>query len=390
VDTYILRIDKIASGGAGMGRIGGKIVFVPRTLPGEEVRVHITREKKDYAEARPLEILVPSPGRKTPECPLFGLCGGCNLQHADYATQKEIKIHMVRETFRRLGRFDIGEIPFEESAPFAYRSRVQLHRLPAAAARASGGQGNTAAENAAWGFKKAGGGELVAAPGCPVAVAEINAFLASPDKKAQGARIQVFGWNGQTAFGADGQIRLELCGKPLFFSPECFFQANIPLLEKLARTAFAGLDGERALDLYAGVGTFGVFLEERFRRVVSVEKNPASAAWARRNLDSRKTKTFRAAVEDWITSDRYGAAAAKTPDLIVLDPPRAGLTAPVRTFLKKTGAPLILYVSCDAASLARDSAFLLENGYALAEYRLFDFYPQTAHVESLCRFIRKP
>jgi 23S rRNA (uracil1939-C5)-methyltransferase len=384
VDTHTLHIQKITSGGAGMGRVDGKVVFVPRTLPGERVRARIIREKKDYAEADPLEILTPAPGRKAPECPLFGVCGGCDFQHTGYAAQKEIKKDMVRETFRRVGRFDPGDIPFEESSPFAYRSRVQLHRK----ARASTGE-----PVAPWGFKKAASDEIVAVRGCPVAVPEINDFLRAQDmtdNKTPGERLQVFGWNGQAVSGADGEVRLELCEKILHFSPGCFFQSNIPLLEKLVRRAFADLDGECALDLYAGVGTFGVFLAERFRRVVSVEENPVSAAWARRNLDPGGTKIFQAAVEKWIAAQGRGAAAGKTPDLIVLDPPRAGLTAAVRAFLKKTGSPLILYISCDAPSLARDSAFLLENGYSLAEYRLFDFYPQTAHVESLCRFIRNP
>jgi 23S rRNA (uracil1939-C5)-methyltransferase len=376
-----VRIEKIASGGAGLGRLEGKVVFVPYTLPGEEARVRIIREKKDYAQALPLEILRPSAKRRPPLCPLFGICGGCDFQHTGYAEQKEIKRDILRETFRRIGHFDIAEIPFEESPPFGYRHRVQLHRTAAPG-------------SPPWGFKKAMDTAVAPLKHCPVAVQEINDFLASPGGAGSGAeRIQVFGWNGRAAFRGEEEIRLDLCGKSLVFSPECFFQSNIPLLEKLCRAAFtADLRGDYALDLYGGVGTFGVFLTEGFRRVVSVEADPLSAAYAGRNLETGKARVFPGTVENWLASREgpgHGGADGKTPDLIVLDPPRAGVSPALRAFLKKAGSPLILYISCDPGSLARDSAFLLENGYSLAEYRLFDFYPQTAHVESLCRFTLK-
>jgi 23S rRNA (uracil1939-C5)-methyltransferase len=373
-----VRIEKVTAGGAGLGRLAGKVVFVPYTLPEEDVRVRIVREKKDYAQALPLEILRPSPKRCAPRCSLFGLCGGCDFQHTGYAEQKEIKRDIVRETFRRIGHFDINAIAFEESLPFGYRRRVQLHK--------------TALGDAPrWGFRKAGDTAIVPAGHCPVAVPEINDFLASPEGDFPGGqRIQVFGWNGRAVFRREEEIRLELCGRAIIFSPDCFFQSNIPALEKLCRAAFtADLRGDYALDLYGGVGTFGVFLVERFRRVVSVEENPLSAAYARRNLDPGKARVFSETVEKWLVSPDgpgRGGAGGKTPDIIVLDPPRAGLSPALRAFLKKAGSPLILYISCDTGSLARDSAFLRESGYSLAEYRLFDFYPQTAHVESLCRF----
>ncbi|MDR1317219.1 MAG: TRAM domain-containing protein [Spirochaetales bacterium] len=382
----LIQVEKIASGGAGLGRLNGKVVFIPYTLPGETVRVQIVREKKDYARAQVLEIIKASPLRREPECPLFGLCGGCDFQHTDYEEQKNIKLRMVQETFKRIGRVEPGEILFEQSAPFGCRSRVQLHRTPDG--------------ELPWGFKKAASDECVPVRHCPAAVPEINDFLAGEAGKAAGrdfhggsdgssgsggGRIHVFGSGGRTAFRKDDEIRLTLCGKDIVFSPECFFQSNIPLLEKLIGRAFNGLSGSRALDIYGGVGTFAAFLEDRFRNVISIEENPLSSSYARRNLNPDTTRVFTGSVEDWIA----GSADAQTPpDLIVADPPRAGLSGAVRAFLKKTGSPLILYVSCDAGTLARDSAFLLENGYTLDQYRLFDFYPQTAHVESLCRFTR--
>jgi 23S rRNA (uracil1939-C5)-methyltransferase len=381
VNECILHVEKITSGGAGMGRINGKIVFTPYTLPGEDVLVRIVREKKDYAHALPREIIKPSARRRQPECSLFGVCGGCDFQHTDYDEQKTIKQQMVRETFKRIGRLDLAEIIFEESAPFGCRSRVQLHRL------AHGPSGEPCAP---WGFKKAASAECVPVGRCPAAVPEINDFLAEPagaDFRA-GDRVRVFGCGGRAAFRKDDEVRLALCGKNIVFSPECFFQSNIPLLEKLIREAFTNLSGDRALDAYGGVGTFAVFLEERFRSVVSIEENSAASSCARRNLNPDTTRVFAGSMEDWIAAGADGLCGAAKPDVVVVDPPRAGLSGAVRAFLKKLGCPLILYISCDIGSLARDSAFLLESGYSLDEYRLFDFYPQTAHVESLCRFTR--
>jgi 23S rRNA (uracil1939-C5)-methyltransferase len=370
----VIRIEKIASGGAGLGRINGKVVFTPYTLPGETVRVKIVREKKDYARAELLEIISPSARRRQPECSLFGICGGCDFQHTGYEEQREIKLLMARETFKRIGRFDPGEIFFEESAPFGCRSRVQLHRM---------GDGELP-----WGFKKAASGECVPVRQCPAAVPEINDFLANgPAADFRGGeRVHVFGHNGRAVFRNGDEIRVRLRGKDLVFSPECFFQSNIPLLEKLVRAAaFADLRGDLALDMYGGVGTFAAFLEEGFRSVVSIEENPVSSFYARRNLNPDVTRVFCGRAEDWIDS---GAGRAAGADLVVVDPPRSGLSGAVQAFLKKLGCPFILYVSCDAGSLARDSAFLLDSGYSLQEYRLFDFYPQTAHMEILCRFTR--
>jgi 23S rRNA (uracil1939-C5)-methyltransferase len=388
-NTAVTVIEKIASGGAGMGRINGKIVFVPYTLPGEKVRVRLVREKKDCSWACLLEVLESSPQRVTPECRLFALCGGCDFQHTSYDVQKKLKQDLARETFKRIGHIDIddmGEIPFEESPPFGYRSRVRLHRCagtrnppsarPQAAAAASG-----------WAFREAADNGLVPLQHCPVATPEINAFLTLPAAGGEGRGdcLQVFGWKGITAFRPEDVIDLTLCGKNIVFSPECFFQSNIPLVEKLMRAAFADISGGYALELYGGVGTFGIFLEDRFRSLVSVEENPVSASFARRNLNSARARVFSGSAEKWIASSGY---RAKCPDAVIVDPPRAGLSVKVRAFLKKLCAPLVVYVSCDAGSLARDSAFLLDCGYALRDYRVFDFYPQTAHVESLCRFTR--
>lgn len=371
---HTLTIEKIASGGAGLGRLDGKVVFVPYTLPGETVEVRLVQEKKDYARAIPLRIAESSPLRRKAECPLFTVCGGCDFQHIDYAQQREIKRGLYREAFRRTGGIDLvcGEIPFEDSDPFGYRSRVQVHR--------ASGRG--------WGYKEAYGGRVVPVEYCPVAVPEINAFFADGGKSVLSSgreRVNLFGRNGRLYSRDDEEIEVSILGKNLTFSTACFFQSNLPMLEKLVRGAFGGLSGSLALDLYGGVGVFGVFLADGFRRVVTVEENPVSAGFAGRNLPPDGTEVYPGSVEKWLES-RGRSGGAGMPDLVIVDPPRGGLSPSVRNFLLKSCPPEIVYISCDAVTLARDARYFLDRGYSLKEFRIFDFYPQTAHMESLCRF----
>jgi 23S rRNA (uracil1939-C5)-methyltransferase len=386
-----VRIEKIAAGGAGMGRVGGKVVFVPYTLPGEEVRFRVRREKKDYAEALPVEILEASAVRQVPRCPVFGECGGCDFQHMAYGEQRETKRGIFRETFRRLGGIEIGEVPFEEGPAWAWRNRVGLHAAESSTgvSSASGGPEPGVGPRLGpgpWGFKRAGDSGCVPLRSCPLAVREINDFLAGADGREAGGearKLSLFGWGGRAFFRRREEIRLELCGCEIVFSPECFFQSNVVMLEKLVREAFLGLSGGYALDLYGGAGVFAVFLARRFGRVLSVEEDAVSSAFAARNLKGFGARAVRQSVEGWISSAPKGI-----PDLIVVDPPRTGLSPVARDFLRRSGAPRIFYVSCDAGTLARDSASLVRGGYEIAGVRIFDFYPQTAHVESLCCFVR--
>jgi 23S rRNA (uracil1939-C5)-methyltransferase len=177
---------------------------------------------------------------------------------------------------------------------------------------------------------------------------------------------------------------VDLLGKTLSFSPACFFQSNLRMLESLIPYAFEGLSGEVALDLYGGVGTFGVFLADRFKRVLTIEEDPPAASWAEKNLPPGGGEVFHGPVEKWI-STREGRS--EKFDAAVVDPPRSGLSAMVKDFLRNRKPPVIVYISCDVITLARDAGFLCGSGYRLKKSAVFDFYPQTAHMESLCTFV---
>jgi 23S rRNA (uracil1939-C5)-methyltransferase len=172
-------------------------------------------------------------------------------------------------------------------------------------------------------------------------------------------------------------------GKTLRFDLRCFFQSNLEMTARLVPYAMEGLKGRLALDLYCGVGLFGTFLADRFERVLAVEENPAALEWARRNIGV--THAFlRGRVEDLLRAER-GPLALARPDAIVVDPPRTGLDREVSAFLIAKRPPRLVYVSCNPVTLARDLKALLAAGFALDDLRLFDFYPQTAHVEAVAK-----
>ncbi len=381
-EIHRLTIEKIVSRGAGMGRLDGRVVFVPYTLPGEEVEVALEKGGRDFAHARLSRVLVPSEERVEPVCPHFTICGGCDFQHMDYRSQGKIKKEIFREALRRIGGVRLeadGEegsgIPFVESPPLGYRNRAQVHRT---------GDGN-------WGFKMAGSHRVVEVPFCPVASPEINLFFAGrfPEKPPQDhGRTVLFGAEGELCVRRDRDIEVRLLEKRLRLSTDCFFQGNLVMLRRLLADVFQGFSGDFALDLYGGVGTFGVFLADRFNRVLSVEENPVAAAYARENLPRGKGEVFSGSVERWLAAPggRRGFPRGAGPDLVVVDPPRSGLSPPVRDFLLRERPPALIYLSCDAATLARDAAILLAGSYEMTDWTVYDFYPQTSHLEVLCRF----
>jgi 23S rRNA (uracil1939-C5)-methyltransferase len=188
---------------------------------------------------------------------------------------------------------------------------------------------------------------------------------------------------GPRVEGTHGEIAVDILGKTIRFDLRCFFQSNLEMIEKLIPFALEGLQGEEALDLYCGVGLFGAFLKDRFKRVLAVEENRISLEYALRNIGD--THHFlRGRLEDLLLEER-GQLAGCRPDAIVVDPPRDGLDKTVREFLIARKPARLVYVSCNPVTLARDLKSLLAEGFILDDLRLFDFYPQTAHVEAVAK-----
>jgi 23S rRNA (uracil1939-C5)-methyltransferase len=374
-----LQVEKLVAGGDGLAFLGGKAVFVPLALPGEKLLARLVSDKRDFARAEIVELLEPSPHRIEAPCPLYGKCGGCNLQHLAYPRQVEEKSLIVAEVFARTAKLEIGEVAAAPSMPFGYRNRMQLHFT-----RAGG-----------LGLARRASAELVEVVACPIACASIGKWIEGkalssrvreellPYLGAEAERFIVFG-SGEELWieGRDELVQLEVGGRSIRFPLQGFFQSNLSLLGTFVAEATEGLSGDRAADLYSGVGLFGSFLARNFISVVCVEENAEALAMAKVNLPGSGHEFHALSVEAWCRSE----SAAVGFDLVLVDPPRTGLAPALRSWLGASKPPAIVYLSCDPVTLARDARELLGSGYELAAIKLFDFYPQTSHMECYARF----
>lgn len=420
-----ITIEKLIYGGEGLGHHDGSTVFVPFVLPAERVSAAPVERKKKFIRARIERVLDPSPERVAPRCPHFGVCGGCDYQHAPYESQLRYKATILRETLGRIGRIDWpGEITEHASPPWGYRNRAQwkVRQIEA-------GDG---AEKPAIGYFRAGSTALCdvedcqilsplllktllalrgAMPGAlPRELREIEAFAGAGDSKllltATFARFPKKAEEVAKSFHAiapeiesllfhdPGRDRMELDG-PGFVDYESgatayrvghfsFFQVNRFLAGDLAREVTENEEGKLALDLFAGVGLFSVPLAKRFAHVLAVESNPAASRDLESNARASNGIEIRTA-----DVEQFLAKYKGKPDLIVLDPPRAGLAPGDPKHLLRIAPERITYVSCEPPTLARDLAALTAGGYEISAIHLFDLFPQTFHMEAVVRLRRR-
>lgn len=388
--------EKMVAGGSCIGRIDGKAVFVPFSLPGETVDIEIVDDRKDFSFAALRSVIGRSPHRRESPCPLFGRCGGCTLQMADDDYQKELRLSVLNDVFSR-ARVEPDEgISIEAGEPFAYRSRFQFHRTMSRGI----------------GLKEGAGNEVVPVSRCPVAVDRINRALAdgsladAVSRANSSDRFHVFAY-GEDLWHEDGKTdcAVRVRDRVISFDVRGFFQSNVPMLERMVATALDGLSGARFLDFYSGVGTFSAFAADSFGETVLVEHNKEALDRARINLEGARPDTDagarRAAGNAAATRARSARYAAvrddKWPrdpmsrlsyDAAVVDPPRQGISKDALSWLVSSGIPELRYVSCDPVTFARDAARLIASGYSFRKATLFDFYPQTHHIETLGCFSR--
>jgi 23S rRNA (uracil1939-C5)-methyltransferase len=419
-----LRIEKAIYGGAGLARSEGKAIFVPFTLPGEEVDAHIAEDKAGYATAELDAIIEPSAERVAPPCLYFGSCGGCHYQHAAYSAQVEMKIAILRETLERAKIREIPDIDALSGEPFAYRNRVRLHvqNNPLSLCyKRRNSHANLPVGNCP-----------VAAPALQRAIGILNQDGAKLDLASGAGEVEIFANSDESALlvsfftqrsAAEAerwlkktwpqfkQILPALAGAAMFSSEKgrqpskfiaqtgesslrytsgnaqyqvslgSFFQVNRFLIGPLVQRVNEGERGSAAWDLYAGVGLFSVPLAAQFAAVTSVESAAGSVRDLRLNLRGPEHRVVAAETASFLR--RALDQRIPAPDLIVVDPPRAGLGRDVTTMLGKLRAPRITYVSCDPATLSRDLAALLESGYRLRKMQMVDLFPQTFHLESI-------
>ncbi len=434
-----LKIEKIIYGGQGLARIpesegdaAGKRIFVPFTLPDESVQAEIVetaRSKKNqgFVQGRLTHVLESSPQRTQPACLHFMRCGGCHLQHAEYATQAEIKRDVLVESLQRAGVKKIPTIASLTGSPLAYRNRVRLQLLHKPEFRL--------------GYREQNSHALVAIEQCPVmapilqrALPLLLALGRSRKIPASIEEIELFTNHDSSEFllsifvsEEPSQLREdflsfsahlasaipELCGAAVFLRADenrrmpgtpwlrwqkqdmlyrvgefayhvslgSFFQVNQPLLPEFAALVTDAWSGGLAWDLYAGVGLFARRLAERFTQVIAVEIAPTAVSDLRKNLSGLSVAIAPATTENFL---RHALAQHTTaPDLALLDPPRAGLGTQTATLLAQCRPRSIVYVSCDPATLSRDVKTLVESGYCLERLHMVDLFPQTFHQETV-------
>jgi 23S rRNA (uracil1939-C5)-methyltransferase len=368
-----LSIVRLVAGGDGLGFIDGKAVFVPGVLPGERVSIRIVQRRGDYDRAILVEVLQASPHRVTPGCRFAGHCGGCDWLHISYDEQLRQKISIVTEALRRTGHIQRADPAIEPSEPWRTRNRAQVHRGP----------------DGRLGYMGARSAHVIPVDACPIAVSSIERLFRGEARPPIGLeRFTVFGDGEMLAVegGDDARdLAVDVSGRRILFSVGCFFQSNLAVLGKLVPWALEGLRGGSAADLYSGVGLFGSFLASHFERIICVESSALSLAYARRNVPGASHEFYPMSVEQWIQS----AAARGGLDTVVVDPPRAGLSVEVREWLTSDQPRRLVYVSCNPVTLARDLRELAAPGkLRLEDLRLFDFYPQTSHVEAVAKLSR--
>lgn len=374
-------IEKLLYGGSGLARHEGKVVFVPCSAPGDVLDVEIVEAKRDFMRGRIVGEIQCAAERVPPECPYFGRCGGCDLQHLNYESQKFWKENFIKEALTRIAKVPLPQtIPFFSASPWAYRNRVQWKFV------------NRPGSDLCLGFFEKESNRIVSVKECMLLAPVLNAernhaqALAAESGHAKGEIEAVCDSADRVVFAHGSQpgapdLIFTVLGKSLSADPQTFFQCNRFLLDRLVEETLGAQSGLLAWDLYAGVGLFSAFLAERFETVHAVENNPSARKYYEINVPLGHFETE--PVERWIARNH-----APAPDLVVLDPPRAGLAKSVAEALVNSAAKTIVYVSCNPSTLARDIGFIARHGYSLESISALDLFPQTFHVESIVKLVR--
>ena len=445
-DEIQLNITALTSEGSAIGRKDGVPVFVRGGVPGDVVTAHIIKAKKNYAVARLQQVLEPSPHRVESDCPVSAQCGGCAFRTVDYAEELRFKQQRIDDAFQRIGHLDLQvegvlaapdtvryrnkaqyPVQLQDGRPvagfYAYKSHrvvptgdclLQCTDFSAGVAAclqwAEEHQISVYNEETGTGllrhlyFRKGQAtGQVLACivingtdlPGGDALCAALHAAvpgLVGVVLNSNTRRTNVILGDRDRVLWGKGELLDKLCGKTFAIGPHAFYQVNHDQCEHLYALAgdFAGLTGEQVLlDLYCGVGTIGLTLANRCRRLIGVEVVPQAVENAREN--ARRNGIENA---EFLCADAAGAATQLAsqgvrPDVAIVDPPRKGCAPEVFAAIDKMGTQRLVYVSCDPATLARDLALLATMGYTARRACGVDLFPRTPHVETVVMLSHK-
>ena len=438
-EIYDCEIDGFTAEAMGVCHIGGEAVFVRGALPGERWRVRIVKAGRSFAYGRGEKLLSPAPGRREPDCPAYGRCGGCAARHMSYELELDFKLGKVNGALRRIGGF--GEI---------CEGIVPAPRMENCRNKAIFAVGGTA-ESPVYGFFRSGSHEVVPVEACPLQSESANrcaravtgwmrengiepydcaagaglvrhvftrtsrsgaavccvvsaggfgartpsltAALRSACPELCGVVLCINRSRGNTVLAGDfhtlwgeASLRDTLCGFEYEIAPQAFYQVNPEqaerLYERAVELALPGLGGT-VLELYCGAGTISLCLAKRAGRVIGAEIVPEAVENARENARRNGVENV-----EFICADAAEAAArfsegGERPDVIVVDPPRKGMSADAVRSCASMQPERIVYVSCDPATLARDAKLFAELGYIPQRALAVDMFPRTSHVETV-------
>jgi 23S rRNA (uracil1939-C5)-methyltransferase len=430
-------IDAMTHDGRGIAAVNGKKVFVPGALPGEQVRFLRRKARRGYDEADLLEILVRAPQRVTPRCAVFGVCGGCTLQHVGAAEQRALKQQSLADALERIGGVKPVRWldPLFDPAPegnWTYRRRARL------AVKDVAGKGRVLV-----GFRERRAALVTDMHRCEVLAHPFDSLIQPLSDLVGSLRIRsrlpqievaaadnavelvfrVLDTPGDEdrarllSFGNEHDVRISLqpggldSVEPLFadagrdtlyyelpefdvricFEPTDFVQINGAVNRRMVALAVELLElrtSDRVLDLYCGIGNFSLPLARRAGFVLGIEGEATQVARASRNAALNGIDNCEFRCRDLAAVDAKTGWLRQSWDRVLLDPPRSGAEHVVRE-LEKTGASRVVCVSCHPATLARDAAILTAQGYRLEAAGIMDMFPHTAHVEAIAVFSRK-
>jgi 23S rRNA (uracil1939-C5)-methyltransferase len=391
LSQQLLKIEKLVYGGEGLSRGPEGVVLVPYTLAGETVNADVGAQEKGVLRGQLLGVEEPSPDRVTPQCEYFTRCGGCHYQQGAYEAQLAAKRAILEETLLRFAKIT-PEVPIDVIAgePWGYRNRIQLHF-----------------EEGRMGFRAPRSKSLIEIDHCPISSPKLNECIAKLSAMARNTRWPRFLRNLEL-FTNEESVQLnvveterpvakrffEWCieempsleNGPLHYgefqvSKGSFFQVNRFLIDPLVDEVTEGQEGETALDLFAGVGLFSLPLARHFRRVIAVE----SGSGAVRDLEANAGRIEQTLESAQTSVDLFLEAFTEPCDLVVADPPRAGLGKLAVKRLIALAPQRMVLVACDPATLARDLAPLLEAGYRIEKLVMVDLFPQTYHIETVAK-----
>jgi 23S rRNA (uracil1939-C5)-methyltransferase len=409
-ELYEVELLTHAYGGDSMGRLAdGRAVFVPGTIPGEQVRIRLVEQKRSYARGGLVEILRPSPDRVSADCMNPAACGGCHYQHMAYPAQLLAKTAVVRDQLQRIAGITapVVEPIIPSTREWHYRNAVQFHL---------DGQGKL-------GFQEQGLHIVTPVDGCLLCEPAIEAILPVLDFEGMSGleRIQVragveddillvlesndpvppeisidlpvslvfvgpggFYENEPLVLAGDDHLVMRAAERDFRVSAGSFFQINTAQAEKMLDYLLKHLPltpQAEMLEVYAGVGLFSAFLAPRVGRLAALESAPTAIDDFAANLDEfDNIELYDGLAEEILPAVDY------QPDLVLVDPPRAGIAFPALDALIRMRPPVLAYVSCDPSTLARDAKRLIGAGYELERVQPFDMFPQTFHIESISLF----